>query len=155
MRILMLASIQVVEVDTKDWKGNRLLDLLEEGEIKQMVHSRMVAEVLKAQVGVQNRLKQKSARGDHEALTVKNLRKEVEKIHQRGKDYEFEDHNDDDQNAEATEDPSDEIVEENLPETSTWLVEEEEGVKGVVECGGDKLLQLLAEVEEAAEEVAF
>ena len=32
---------------------------------------------------------------------------------------------------------------------------EEEGVKSIVGVGGDKLLQLLADVEEAAEEVAF
>ena len=32
---------------------------------------------------------------------------------------------------------------------------EEEGAKSIGEGGGDKLLQLLADVEEAAEEVAF
>ena len=32
---------------------------------------------------------------------------------------------------------------------------EKEGVKSIAEGGGDKLLQLLADVEEAAEEVAF
>lgn len=32
---------------------------------------------------------------------------------------------------------------------------EKEGPKSIVEGGGDKLLQLLADVEEAAEEVAF
>merc|ERR1719285_1282582 len=50
VRALMMASNQVVEVDTKDWKGNRLLDHLEEGEMKQMVWSRLVAEVMKNQL---------------------------------------------------------------------------------------------------------
>ena len=75
MRTLMLTSTQVVEVDTKDWKGNRLLDLLEEGEIKQMVCSRMVAEVLKAQAGFQSRLEKQKSAGDREKLTSNgNLR---------------------------------------------------------------------------------
>ena len=114
VRTLMLASNQVVEVDTKDWKGNRLLDHLEEGEIKQMVLSRLVAEMLKAQLkaGLQNQ-KQESA-GDREELTFKNLGKEVEKIQQLGKDYEFED-----ESSEAEEGPSGQMLVENQSERST------------------------------------
>ena len=128
MRTLLLASNQVVEVDTKDWKGNRLLDHLQQGEIKQMVLSRMVAEVMKAQVeaGFQTPWEKRSENEKvvetaEEGLTVKNLRKEVEKIQQLGKNYEFEDHND--ESLEAQEDPSDQMLEE-MNEMSTGLVEE-------------------------------
>ena len=132
MRTLLLASKQVVEVDTKDWKGNRLLDHLQQGEIKQMVLSRMVAEVMKAQVeaGFQTPWEKRSenekvVETGEEGLTVKNLRKEVEKIQQLGKNYEFEDHND--ESLEAQEDPSDQML-EGMNEMSTGLVEE--GVEG-------------------------
>ena len=130
VRTLLLASNQVVEVDTKDWKGNRLLDHLQQGEIKQMVLSRMVAEMMKAQVeaGFQTPWEKRSENEKvvetaEEGLTVKNLRKEVEKIQQLGKNYEFEDHNDE----EAHEDPSDQML-EGMNEMSTGLVEE--GMEG-------------------------
>ena len=61
-----------------------------------------------------------------EELTVKNLRKEVEKIHQLGEDYEFEDQNDG--SLEALEAPGDKMLEdgdEKLAEISTGFVEEE------------------------------
>ena len=114
VRTLMLTSNHVVEVDTKDWKGNRLLDHLEEGEIKQMILSRQVAEMLKAQLeaGFQNEWEKKESARDREELTFKNLGKEVEKIHQLGKDYEFEDDNDG--SSEAEEDPGDKMLEQNL-----------------------------------------
>ena len=104
VRTLMLASNQVVEVDTKDWKGNRLLDHLEEGEIKQMVLSRLVAEVLKAQLegGFQNQLEKQESAGNREELTFKNLRKEVEKIQEQGEDYEFGNHNDESSEAKES-----------------------------------------------------
>ena len=116
VRTLMLASNQVVEVDTKDWKGNRLLDHLEEGEIKQMVLSRLVAEMLKAQLkaGFQNQQEKQEIAGDREELTFKNLGKEVEKIQQLGKDYEFED-----ESSEAEEGPSGQMLVENQSERST------------------------------------
>ena len=116
VRTLMLASNQVVEVDTKDWKGNRLLDHLEEGEIKQMVLSRLVAEMLKAQLkaGFQNQQEKQESAGDREELTFKNLGKEVEEIQQLGKDYEFED-----ESSEAEEGPSDQMLVENQSERST------------------------------------
>ena len=132
MRTLLLASNQVVDVNTKDWKGNRLLDHLQQGEIKQMVLSRMVAEVMKAQVeaGFQTPWEKRSENEKvvetaEEGLTVKNLRKEVEKIQQLGKNYEFEDHND--ESLEAQEDPSDQML-ERMDEMSSGLVEE--GVEG-------------------------
>ena len=113
VRALLVASNQAVEVDIKDWKGNRLLDHLEEGEIKQMVWSRLVAEVMKVQLetGFQNRNQSENERVSdtpQEELTVKNLRKEVEKIHQLGEDYEFEDQND--ESSEALEAPGDKML---------------------------------------------
>ena len=110
-----MASNQVVEVDTKDWKGNRLLDHLEEGEMKQMVWSRLVAEVMKNQLetGFPNQKEKQSENKSvsvtpQEELTVKNLRKEVEKIQQLGENYEFEDQND--ESSEALEAPGDKMV---------------------------------------------
>ena len=88
VRALLLASNKVVEVDTKDWKGNRLLDHLEEGEMKQMVWSRMVAELMKGQFVEPLESQQEISK---EVLTVQNLRKEVEKIQGKVEDYEFED----------------------------------------------------------------
>ena len=124
VRTLMLASNQVVEVDTKDWKGNRLLDHLEEGEIKQMVLSRLVAEMLKAQLkaGFQNQQEKQESAGDLEELTFKNLGKEVEKIQQLGKDYEFED-----ESSEAEEGPSGQMLVENQSERSFKVGEHVEG----------------------------
>ena len=88
VRALLLVSNKVVEVDTKDWKGNRLLDHLEEGEMKQMVWSRMVAELMKGQFVEPLESQQEISK---EVLTVQNLRKEVEKIQGKVEDYEFED----------------------------------------------------------------
>ena len=88
VRALLLASNKVVEVDTKDWKGNRLLDHLEEGEMKQMVWSRMVAEMMKGQFVEPLESQQEISK---EVLTVQTLRKEVEKIQGKVEDYEFED----------------------------------------------------------------
>jgi len=88
VRALLLASNKVMEVDTMDWKGNRLLDHLDDGEMKQMVWSRMVAEMMKGQF-VEPLESQREI--SKEVLTVQTLRKEVEKIHGKVEDYEFED----------------------------------------------------------------
>ena len=78
-----------------------------------MVWSRLVAEVMKVQLetGFQNRNQSENERVSdtpQEELTVKNLRKEVEKIHQLGEDYEFEDQND--ESSEALEAPGDKML---------------------------------------------
>ena len=95
-----------------------------------MVWLRLVAEMMKVQheTGIQHRNEKQSENESvsdkpQEELTVKNLRKEVEKIHQLGEDYEFEDQNDG-----SSEAPGDKVLEdgdENLAEISTGFVDEE------------------------------
>ena len=120
MRTLVLASNQVVEVDTKDWKGNRLLDHLEEGEMKQMVWSRMVAELMKGQFVEPLESQQEISK---EVLTVQNLRKEVEKIQGKVEDYEIE-------NPIPSEETLEEVNASEMPtteeETQEMPTEEEE-----------------------------
>ena len=120
VRALLLASNKVVEVDTMDWKGNRLLDHLEEGEMKQMVWSRMVAELMKGQFVEPLESQQEISK---EVLTVQNLRKEVEKIQGKVEDYEIE-------NPIPSEETLEEVNASEMPtteeETQEMPTEEEE-----------------------------
>ena len=123
VRALLLASNKVVEVDTKDWKGNRLLDHLEEGEMKQMVWSRMVAEMMKGQFVKPLESQREISK---EVLTVQNLRKEVEKIQGKVEDYEIE-------NPIPSEETLEEVNASEMPtteeETQEMPTEEEAGAE--------------------------